>query len=451
MINISPINKPVKLIGLDFRDGQQSQIATRLTTDEILSVLPEIDNLGFEQLEVWGGATYDVCIRYLKEDPWERLRLMKIAAPKTPLKMVLRGQNLVGYRAYGDDVVEEFVMQAANHGIDVFLIFDALQDLRNCKAAFDAVKKAGKIIEGSVQYNISPVYTHEVILQSVKDQIKMGASAIHIEDMSGLMTPTEAYAITKLLKDNVDVPIYLHCHCTGGMAEMCYQEAIRAGIDGVDVCCAAFASGAAHPAAESIITALQGTNRDTGLDINKFASVHKKLTQLRKNHQDFESKNRGIDISVLSHQIPGGMLTNLENQLKDMGVPERLNDVLEEMVQVRKDMGYPPLATPSSQICGAQATFNILTGNRYSMVSKEMKNYCLGLYGKPMAPIDSTLMEKAIGDAKPFNKRPGELVGAELDSARAKVSHITSNPLDILTYALFEEIGLSYLQEKYSK
>lgn len=450
MIELCPTNSsPVKLVGLDFRDGQQSQIATRLTTEEIIKILPQIDDLGFDSLEVWGGATFDVCIRYLKEDPWERLRLIKQAAPKTPLKMVLRGQNLVGYRTYADDVVEAFIKKAAENGVDIFLTFDALQDLRNCEVAFNAIKKAGKIIEGSLQYTISPVHTLEAFVQNAKDQVNMGASALHVEDMAGLMTPQVAYELTKMLKKELDVPVFLHCHSTGGMAEMCYMEAIRAGIDGVDVCCAAFSLGAAHPAAESIITALKNTNRDTQLDINKFASVHEYLIGLRKKYSEFETKTRGVDIGCLQHQIPGGMLTNLEKQLNDMGHSELLPQVLQEMIAVRKDMGYPPLATPSSQICGAQATFNILSGGRYNMISTEMKKYCEGLYGQPPAPIDTTLLEKALGTATIHTQRPGELLEPELSKAKSEISHLSELEEDIITYALFGNVALEFLQEKY--
>ena len=369
---------------------------------------------------------------------------------KTPLKMVLRGQNLVGYKAYPDDVVEAFIAQAAEAGIDVFLTFDALQDLRNCETAFKAIKKAGKKIEGSVQYNVSPFHTTEVFVQNALEQEQMGASLMHVEDMAGLMTPEAAYELITALKKALKIPVHLHCHCTGGMAEMAYWEAIRAGVDGLDVCVSSMSMGPSLPPIESYLAALKGTSRDPKIDLGQFADINKKFAELRRKYADFGTKLVGVDVGCLQHQIPGGMLSNLESQLTAMKLYDRLPEVLEEATRVRADMGYPPLATPSSQMCGAQATTNVLTGSRYAMVSRELKDYCRGLYGRPPGPIDPTLLEKALGDEKPAFIRPGDQLAPGMDTARAEVGSLARTEEDIVTYALFPGYAPDFLKAKYS-
>lgn len=441
-------NTPVRFNSMEFRDGQQSMLATRVKTEDMLPFLERMDQVGYTNMEMWGGATFDVCIRYLNEDPWERLRKFKAVMKNTPLKMVLRGQNLIGYKAYPDDIVERFVAAAARNGIDVFLIFDALQDLRNCETAFNAVKKAGKEIEGSIQYNISPFHTTEKFVENALEQQDMGVSAMHVEDMAGLMTPSAAHELISALKNNLDIPVYLHCHCTGGMAEMCYWEAIRAGVDGLDVSVSPLGMGPSHPAIESMIAALRGTPRDSGIDLALFNSLNADFKALRKKYSEHVSELVGVDVGCLQHQVPGGMLTNLESQLKGMKAFDRLPEVLEEVVRVRADMGYPPLATPSSQMCGQQATTNVLTGNRYGMISKEMADYCRGMYGIPPGPLGKELMEKALKGEQPISCRPADLLEPGWDDAVQEAGDLATSEEDVLTYALFPSIAPKFLKEQ---
>ena len=441
---------PVKFNSVEFRDGQQSLFATRMTTADMVPLLSAMDQVGYDSMEMWGGATFDVAVRFLKEDPWDRIREFKKYVKRTPLKMVLRGQNLVGYKAYPDDVVEKFVEKAAAAGIDVFLIFDALQDLRNCESAFRAVKKAGKKIEGSIQYNISPFHTIEKFVENGKEQEKMGVSLLHVEDMAGLMTPAAAYDLIKALKAELKVPIHLHCHCTGGMAEMAYWEAIRAGVDGLDVCVSSMSMGPAHPPIESFVTALKGTSRDPHIDVAQFKAINEGFLALRRKYAQFETKLIGVDVGCLEHQIPGGMLSNLESQLTAMKLYDRLPQVLEEVTRVRADMGYPPLATPSSQMCGAQATTNVLTGKRYMMVSNEIKDYCRGMYGMPPGPVSPELLEAALGSEKPGTQKPADMLAPGYEAAKAEAGPLARTEEDVLTYALFPAYAPDFLRSKYN-
>lgn len=441
---------PVRFNSVEFRDGQQSLFATRMTTADMVPLLSAMDQVGYDSMEMWGGATFDVAVRFLKEDPWDRIREFKKYVKRTPLKMVLRGQNLVGYKAYPDDVVEKFVEKAAAAGIDVFLIFDALQDLRNCESAFRAVKKAGKKIEGSIQYNISPFHTIEKFVENGKEQEKMGVSLLHVEDMAGLMTPAAAYDLIKALKAELKVPIHLHCHCTGGMAEMAYWEAIRAGVDGLDVCVSSMSMGPAHPPIESFVTALKGTSRDPHIDVAQFKAINESFLALRRKYAQFETKLIGVDVGCLEHQIPGGMLSNLESQLTAMKLYDRLPQVLEEVTRVRADMGYPPLATPSSQMCGAQATTNVLTGKRYMMVSNEIKDYCRGMYGMPPGPVSPELLEAALGSEKPGTQKPADILAPGYEAAKAEAGPLARTEEDVLTYALFPAYAPDFLRSKYN-
>lgn len=440
---------PLKFNSVEFRDGQQSLFATRMTTADMIPLLTRMDHVGYDSMEMWGGATFDVAVRFLKEDPWDRVREFKKYVKKTPLKMALRAQNLVGYKAYPDDIVEKFVEKAADAGIDIFLIFDALQDLRNCESAFRAVKKAGKKIEGSVQYNVSPFHTTDLFVQNALEQERMGASLMHVEDMAGLMTPQAAYELVTALKKALKIPVHLHCHCTGGMAEMAYWEAIRAGVDGLDVCVSSMSMGPAHPPIESFAAALKGTSRDPKIDVGQFKSVNDDFIALRKKYAEFETKLIGVDVGCLEHQIPGGMLSNLESQLTAMKLYDRLPEVLDEVTRVRADMGYPPLATPSSQMCGAQATTNVLTGNRYSMVSKEIKEYCRGMYGMPPGPVSPDLLLKALGAEQPSNKKPADMLEPGFEKAREEAGNLAKSEEDILTYALFPNYAPDFLRFKY--
>lgn len=441
---------PVKFNSVEFRDGQQSLFATRMTTADMVPLLSAMDQVGYDSMEMWGGATFDVAVRFLKEDPWDRIREFKKYVKNTPLKMVLRGQNLVGYKAYPNDIVEKFVEKAAEAGIDVFLIFDALQDLRNCESAFKAVKKAGKKIEGSIQYNISPFHTIEKFVGNGKEQEKMGVSLLHVEDMAGLMAPAAAYDLIKALKAELHVPIHLHCHCTGGMAEMAYWEAIRAGVDGLDVCVSSMSMGPAHPPIESFVAALKGTSRDSHIDVAQFKAINDGFLALRKKYAQFETKLIGVDVGCLEHQIPGGMLSNLESQLTAMKLYDRLPEVLEEVTRVRADMGYPPLATPSSQMCGAQATTNVLTGKRYMMVSNEMKDYCRGMYGMPPGPVAPELLSAALGGETPSTKKPADMLAPGFETARLEAGTFARTEEDVLTYALFPTHAPEFLRAKYN-
>ena len=440
---------PLKFNSVDFRDGQQSLFATRMTINDMVPVLSMMDEIGYDSMEMWGGATFDVAIRYLNEDPWDRIRIFKKHIKKTPLKMVLRGQNLVGYRAYPDDIVEKFVEKAAAAGIDIFLIFDALQDLRNCESAFRAVKKAGKKIEGSLQYNISPYHTTELMVENALQQEKMGISLLHVEDMAGLMTPQAAYELISALKKALHIPVHLHCHCTGGMAEMTYWEAIRAGVDGLDVCVSALSLGTAHPPIETFAAALRGTSRDPKIDLGRFTPINNYLKSIRKKYAEYETKLVGVDVGCLQHQVPGGMLSNLESQLAAMNMTDRLPEILEEVTRVRADMGYPPLATPSSQMCGAQATTNVIMGQRYGVVSNEMRGYCRGMYGRPPGPISDELLKKALGDEKPEFKKPANMLEPGFEKARQEVGSLARSEEDILTYALFSNVAVDFLKKKY--
>ena len=440
---------PVKFNSVDFRDGQQSLFATRMRTDDMLPLLERMDAVGYDSMEMWGGATFDVAVRFLKEDPWERVRVFKQHVKNTPLKMVLRAQNLVGYHAYPDDIVEAFVYQAAEAGIDIFLTFDALQDLRNCETAFKAIKRAGKKIEGSVQYNISPFHTTEAFVKNALEQEEMGVSLMHVEDMAGLLTPSASYELISALKKALKIPVHLHCHCTGGMAVAAYWEAIRAGVDGLDVCVSALSMGPSVPAIETFLAALKGTSRDPKIDIGQFRSINDDLKAVRAKYAEFETKLVGVDVGCLQHQIPGGMLSNLESQLKGMNMLQRLPEVLDEVAKVRADMGYPPLATPSSQMCGVQATMNVMTGQRYKMVPKEIKEYCRGMYGMPPGKISDELMQKAIGGETPDFKRPGELLAPGIEPARQGCAGLARVWEDVLTYALFPNEATEFLKIKY--
>lgn len=442
-------NKPVGICSVDLRDGQQSLLATRVRTEDMIPVLEMMDSVGFVCIEVWGGATFDVCLRYLQEDPWDRLREFKKRMPNTPLRMLLRGQNLVGFRHYPDDIVEKFVEKAAEAGIDIFLIFDILGDLRNCETAIKAVKKAGKIAEGEIGYSTGPIYDMDLYTRLAKEFENMGVEAVHIEDGSGLLTPGAAYELVSVLKKSVKIPVHLHCHSTSGLAGLAYWEAIRAGVDVIDTDLSALALGTAHPPTESFVAALKGTPRDTGLDLGLLQEINRHFITIREKYKEYESRFTGVDISVLRHHIPGGMLSNLESQLKTMGMSDKLNKVLEETHLVRKEFGYPPLGTPMSQIVGAQATMNVLAGERYKMVPKESKNYIRGLYGKPLGKIDPDLERKILGSDERITCRPADLLEPEFEKMKAEIGDLARNDEDVLSYALFPQTAREFLEQKY--
>lgn len=441
--------KPVRISSVEFRDGQQSLLATRVKTADMLPILDQMDQAGFASMEMWGGATFDSCIRFLQEDPWDRVRAFKKIVRKTPLRMLLRGQNVVGYNQYPDDIVELFVQKAAMAGIDIFLVFDGLHDLRNCETAIRAVKKTGKTVEGNLLYTLSPVHNTELYVQVAKDFETMGCEAIHLEDMAGQMTPDAAYQLVRALKEAIRVPLHIHCHCTGGMADMAYWEAIRAGVDVIDTDISSLSLGTAHPPTESFVVALQDTARDTGMDLELLSDINAYFLKIRNQYKEFESKFTGVDISVLRHQIPGGMMSNLESQLKQMDALDRITEVLEEVHHVRKDFGYPPLGTPFSQIVGAQATINVILGERYKIVSREAKDYIKGLYGRPPGAIDTQLAKQVLGDEQPITGRPADLLEPGYAKLKAEIGELARTDEDVLTYAMFPGIAPDFLRFKY--
>lgn len=434
---------------VELRDGQQSLLSTRVRTEDMLPILRKMDAVGYNAIEMWGGATFDVCVRYLQEDPWERLRAMRAIVTKTPLKMLLRGQNLLGYSPYPDDVVKRFVQKAADNGIDVIEVFDALQDLRNCESAIDAVLKAGKQAEGGLMYSVSPVHNTELFIKIAKQYEAMGCCRLHIEDMAGLLTPKASYELIRALKQNIRIPIFLQCHCTGGMAQMCYWEAIRAGVDGVDACVSTLALGTGHPNIESLVASLRGTQRDSGLDIGLLGEISAYWSQIRAKYKEYQTEMLGVDIGVLQHQIPGGMLSNLETQLKAMNAYDKLPQALEEAVAVRRDFGYPPLGTPSSQIVGAQATTNVITGERYKVISKQTKDYLRGMYGHPLGTVSPELMAKALGDEKPIPGKAADLLPPQYEQFKAQAGNLARCEEDVLTYAMFPAVAEAFLKKKY--
>ena len=356
--------KRIEVTDLILRDAHQSLIATRMRTEDMLPICGKLDQVGYWSLEVWGGATFDACVRFLKEDPWERLRQLRDALPNTRLQMLLRGQNLLGYRHYADDVVEAFVQKAADNGVDVFRVFDALNDLRNIEVAMKAVKKAGKHAQGTICYTTSPVHTSELFVQQAKDMQTMGADSIVIKDMAGLLTPYGTYDLVKAIKAEVDLPLVIHSHSTSGLAPLCQLKAIEAGVDRMDTAISSFASGTSHPATESQVAALKGTDYDTGLDLNLLSEIADYFREVRKKYQQFESEFTREDVSVQINQVPGGMMSNLANQLKEQNALDRIREVFDEIPRVREDLGFPPLVTPTSQIVGTQAVYNVLAGRQ---------------------------------------------------------------------------------------
>lgn len=440
--------KKIQVTDLILRDAHQSLIATRLRTEDMLPICDKLDQVGYWSLEAWGGATFDACVRFLKEDPWERLRKLREALPNTRLQMLLRGQNLLGYRHYADDVVQAFVQKAADNGMDVFRIFDALNDLRNLETAMAAVKKAGKHAEGTICYTTSPVHTPELFVQQAKDLQSMGADSIAIKDMAGLLTPYAAYDITKAIKAEVDLPLVIHSHATAGLGALCQLKAIEAGADRMDTAISSFAGGTSHAATESQVAALKGTPYDTGLDLNLLTEIADYFREVRKKYHQFESEFTREDISVQINQVPGGMMSNLANQLKEQNALDRIRDVFDEIPRVRKDLGYPPLVTPTSQIVGTQAVYNVLAGERYKTITNEVKRYLQGGYGKPPAEVNQSLQQKAIGNESVNEARPADLLKPELEKLKKDISDLAKTEEDVLTYAMFPELGKEFLQQR---
>ena len=430
------------------RDGHQCQIATRMRTEDMLPICSKLDAIGFWSLEAWGGATFDACVRYLKEDPWERLKSLRKALPNSQLQMLLRGQNLLGYRHYSDDVVRAFVQKAADNGVDVFRIFDALNDTRNLQVSIEAVKKAGKHAQGTISYTTSPVHDVAHFVGIAKELEAMGSDTIAIKDMASLLTPKATGELVKALRENVNLPIQIHSHATSGLASMNLLRALENGAMMIDTCNSAFSEGASHPTTESMIAALQGTEFDTGLDIAAVQEVSAYFREVRKKYWQFESAYTGVDTRVIVNQVPGGMISNLSNQLKEQGALDRMDAVLAEIPAVRKDLGYIPLVTPTSQIVGTQAVLNVMTGERYKSITNEVKNYFLGQYGKSPSAVNPEVKKLAIGDATPITCRPADLLAPELAKITSEAERFAKSEEDVLTYAMFPDIGKTYLQER---
>ena len=442
------MTKKIEVTDLTLRDAHQSLIATRMRTEDMLPICEKLDSVGYWSLEVWGGATFDACVRFLKEDPWERLRQLRQALPNSRLQMLLRGQNLLGYRHYADDVVEAFVQKAADNGIDVFRVFDALNDIRNLETAMKAVKKAGKHAQGTICYTTSPVHTSELFVTLAKEMATMGADSIAIKDMAGLLTPYATYDLVKALKAAVNLPIVIHSHSTSGLGPMCQLKAIEAGADRIDTAISAFAGGTSHPATESQVAALKNTEFDTGLDLELLAEIADYFKEVRKKYHQFESEFTREDVSVQLNQVPGGMMSNLANQLKEQNAIDRIREVFAEIPRVRADLGYPPLVTPTSQIVGTQAVYNVLSGARYKTITNEVKRYLQGGYGAAPGTVNADLVRQAIGNEPIDDARPADSLAPEMERLRKEIGTLAKNEEDVLTFAMFPELGREYLQER---
>ena len=430
------------------RDAHQSLIATRMRTEDMLPICERLDKIGYWSLEVWGGATFDACVRFLKEDPWERLRLLRQALPNTRLQMLLRGQNLLGYRHYADDVVRAFVKQSAENGIDVFRIFDAMNDLRNLETSIKAVKDSDKHAQGTLCYTTSPAHNLEYFINLGRDLEKMGCDSIAIKDMAGLLTPEVTAALVKALVDQVSIPVHLHSHATAGLASMCQYKAVENGAFGIDTAISSFSEGTSHPPTESMVAAFKDTQYDTGLDLPALQEIGFYFYEVRKKYHQFESEFTGLDTRVQVNQVPGGMISNLSNQLKEQNALTRMNEVLNEIPLVRKELGYPPLVTPTSQIVGTQAVLNVIGGERYKTITNEVKLYLQGRYGKAPGKISPQVQHMAIGNEDVIECRPADLLKDEMDKLRKEIGTLAHNEDDVLTYAMFPDIGRTFLDER---
>ena len=433
------------------RDAHQSQAATRMRIEDMLPGCEILDSIGYWSLECWGGATFDACMRFLDEDPWERLRKLRSAMPKTRLQMLLRGQNLLGYKHYADDVVDEFIEKSIKNGIDVIRVFDALNDPRNLMQSFKSIKKYGGICEAAISYTVSPVHNIEYFVKLAKLLEKMGADTICIKDMANLLLPYDAYKLVSELKRSVSVPIHLHTHNTAGTGDMTNLMAAQAGVDIVDTALSPLANGTSQPATESLVATLQGTDRDTGLDLvklNEAAAYFRTVADKLKKEGILDPKVLSVDTKALIYQVPGGMLSNLLNQLKQAKKEDKYYEVLAEVPRVRKDFGYPPLVTPTSQIVGTQAVMNVLAGERYKMVPKESKGMLKGEYGQLPAPVNEEVRKKCIGDEEVITCRPADLIAPELEKYRAEAGDLAKCEEDVLSYALFPQVAKKFLEKR---
>ena len=450
-------NKPLGITDVVLRDAHQSLFATRLRLDDMLPIAEKLDKVGFWSLESWGGATFDACIRFLGEDPWERIRELKAVMPNTPQQMLFRGQNILGYRHYADDVVEKFVERAAANGVDVFRVFDAMNDVRNLETAIKAVIKQGKHAQGTLAYTVSPVHTLQLWLDMARQMEDMGANSIAIKDMAGLLKPYDGYELVTELKKTVDIPIHMQCHATTGLSVPTILKCVEAGIDNVDTSISSMSMTYGHSPTETVVSMLQEQERDTGLDLGLLEEIAIYFRDVRKKYAAFEGSLKGVDSRILVSQVPGGMLTNMENQLREQGASDKLDDVMAEIPRVRKDLGYIPLVTPTSQIVGTQAVINVLSGERYKNISKETAGVLKGEYGATLAPVNAELQERVLEGGEAVTCRPADLLEPEVDKLTDEFKglvkehsiRVAENEIDdVLTYTLFPQVGLKFLQNR---
>ncbi len=438
---------PLKITDTTLRDAHQSLLATRMSTGSMLPIAEKLDRVGYHSLEMWGGATFDSAMRFLREDPWERLSVLRERIPNTKFQMLLRGQNILGYRHYPDDIVDKFVELAVKRGMNIFRIFDALNDTRNMAYAMQAVKKHGGHVQGAICYTISPVHTLDAFVALAKELKEMGSDSICIKDMAALCTPYAAYELVRRIKAEVGLPVQFHTHDTSGFAVATLVKAAEAGADVVDAAISSLAGGPAQPPIESIVATFQGTERDTGLDLTLLTEIAAFFAEIRAKHlAKFETGLTTADVRVLIYQIPGGMLSNLVSQLRQQNAEQRYEEVLAELPRVREDMGYPPLVTPTSQIVGTQAVVNVLMGERYKIISQEVKDYCRGLYGRPPAPLNPELVKKAIGDEEPITGRPADYLEPGFEKAKAEIGDLAQSDEDVISYALFPAVAKEFFQ-----
>ncbi len=446
--------KKIKIMDTTLRDAHQSLMATRLKISEMLPILEEIDNIGYYALEMWGGATFDSCLRYLDEDPWERLRTIRKYAKNTKLQMLLRGQNILGYKHYSDDVVRDFVRKSVDNGIDIIRIFDALNDPRNIKVALDETKKSGAHAQTAISYTTSPIHTIDTYVKLAKEFRDMGADSICIKDMAGLLKPYVAEELIKRIKEEVNLPLQLHSHCTSGLASMLYLKAVESGVDIIDTAISPLSLGTSQPPVESIVATLQDTKYDTGLSLEKLSTIANHFQKIRTKYINeglISNKVLEVNINTLRYQIPGGMLSNLVAQLKTQNAEDRLNEVLDEVPRVRKDMGYPPLVTPTSQIIGTQAVLNVISGERYKMIPNEIKEYVRGKYGKTTVEISDEMIKKIIGDENPITCRPADMLEPMLETYKKELGEYMECDEDILSYAVFPNLAIDYFKKRQTK
>ena len=440
----------IKVTETILRDAHQSLIATRMRLEDMLPICERLDKVGYWSLEMWGGATFDACVRFLKEDPWERLRKLREALPNTQLQMLLRGQNLLGYRHYADDVVKNFVARTADNGMDIFRIFDAMNDVRNIRVSVEAVKKAKKHAQGAICYTTSPKHSLQYFVELAKSMEDMGCDSIAVKDMAGLLTPDNTAKLVKSLISETKLPVFIHSHATSGLSSMCQYKAIENGASGIDTAISSFSGGTSHPPTESMVAALANTKYDTTLDLSLLQEIGFYFREIRKKYHQFESEFTGLDTRVQVNQVPGGMISNLSNQLKEQGELSKMNEVLEEIPRVRKELGYPPLVTPTSQIVGTQSVLNVLSDKRYKTITNEVKLYMQGRYGKALGKISPQVQHMAIGNEAIIECRPADLIPNEFKKLKSEIKGTAKSDEDVLTYAMFPELGREFLEQRES-